>query len=205
MIEKVIPGTRNKLRILREIYQNKDINLTTLIKKINSSPNNVSDYVNRLEKIGVLISTKLSDKKAPVRNLGINYSSNLAILFLSLVELDRKENLFAKYKILRQISEQLSFIKGFALVYGSYARLSSDKESDIDLIIVSDKVDKNRIKEILITFPESSLKIETKKQFLENLNKPLYSNIVKEGIVLVNESDYLETIRNYFSKRIRRL
>ncbi len=205
MIEKVIPGTRNKLRILREIYQNKDINLTTLIKKINSSPNNVSDYVNRLEKIGVLISTKLSDKKAPVRNLGINYSSNLAILFLSLVELDRKENLFAKYKILRQISEQLSFIKGFALVYGSYARLSSDKESDIDLIIVSDKVDKNRIKEILITFPESSLKIETKKQFLDNLNKPLYSNIVKEGIVLVNESDYLETIRNYFSKRIRRL
>ena len=205
MIEKIIPGTRNKLKILREIYQSNGINLTSLIKKVNSSPNSVSDYVNKLEGIGVLISTKLLDKKAPVRNLRINYSSNLTMLFLSLIEFDRRESLFAKYKILKQLSEQLSFIDGFALIYGSYARLSSDKESDIDFIVVSDKVDKNKIKEILITFPEVSLKVETKKQFLQNLDKPLYQNILKEGIVLINEGDYLESIRDYLSKRARRL
>ncbi|MCX6742489.1 MAG: winged helix-turn-helix transcriptional regulator [Candidatus Pacearchaeota archaeon] len=200
VIEKIIPGTKNKLKILRVIYQNKGINLTSLIKKVKSSPNSVSDYVNKLEQMGVLISTKISDKKAPVRNLAIDYASCLAMLFLSLVEFDRREALFVKYRRLRQLSEQLSFINGFALIYGSYARLSSDKESDIDFIVISDKVDKNRIKEVLITFPEVSLKIETKKQFLENLGKPLHANILKEGIVLINEIGYLESIRNYLSK-----
>ena len=57
------------------------------------------------------------------------------------------------------------------------------------------KINKNKLREVLITSPEVSLKIETKKQFLENLEKPLYKNILKEGVVLSGEIDFFETIK----------
>ena len=59
-----------------------------------------------------------------------------------------------------------------------------------------------KYKEALITFPEISLKIETKKQFLDNLDKPLYQNILKDGIAIINETNYLNEIKYYKSKKI---
>ncbi len=192
MIEQLIPGTKTKMRILKNIYDSPGINLTELIKKSKCSPNLVLDYVNSLENFEVLSSTKLKGKKRVVREIFFNFSSELSLIFLSLVEIDRRKDLFFKYKKLRVLSEQLKFSGGFALVYGSYARKSSDKESDIDLIVVGDKINKNKIGEVLITFPEVSLKIETKKQFLGNLKKPLYQNILRDGIALFGEGEFLK-------------
>jgi len=192
MIEKIIPGTKTKLNILRNIYENPGINITELIKKSNCSPNLVLEYVNLLEDYNILNSSKLIGKKRLVREIFFNFKLELTLLFLSLVEIDKRNELFVKYNKLKILSRQLDYIKGFALVYGSYARMSSDKESDIDLIIVGDKIDKDKIREILITFPEVSLKVETKKQFLDNLEKPLYKNILREGVVLFGEMDFLK-------------
>jgi len=192
MIEKIIPGTKTKLNILRNIYENPGINITELIKKSNCSPNLVLEYVNLLEDYNILNSSKLIGKKRLVREIFFNFKLELTLLFLSLVEIDKRNELFVKYNKLKILSKQLDYIKGFALVYGSYARMSSDKESDIDLIIVGDKIDKDKIREILITFPEVSLKVETKKQFLDNLEKPLYKNILREGVVLFGEMDFLK-------------
>lgn len=195
MIEKIIPGTKTKLRILKNIYETPGIKLTELIKKSHCSPNVVLGYVNSLEDFGVLSSSKLTGKKRAIREIFLNSSSELSLILLSLVEIDKRNELFAKYKKLRVLSEQLKSSGEFALIYGSYARKSPDKESDIDLIIVGDNLDKNKITESLITFPEVSLKVETKKQFLGNLEKPLYKNILREGIVLFGEMNFLKIVK----------
>lgn len=200
MIEKLLPGTIVKMKIVKAIHENPNINVTSLIKKVNASPNFALDYINLLEKYGILKVTKIHGKKAPVRNLVFNFNSVLTFYIIALLEIEKRENLLTKYAKLKPLFEQISTqINGFALLYGSYARLSADKDSDIDLLIVDDKADKNKIREILVTFPEASLKIETRRKFISNLNKPLYRNILKEKIVIFNEIEYLKTIKYHMN------
>jgi len=85
----------------------------------------------------------------------------------------------------------------FVIVYGSYARFSATKESDLDLLIVGKLSDekRKRLKEAFITLDiEPSIKIESLKQFKNNLNKPLYKNIIKEHIVIYGEYNFVSIL-----------
>jgi len=199
MIEKIVPGTKLKMTVIKAIYENPGINVTSLIKKVRASPNSIINYLNELEFFGV-IEKVTTGKKLAVRNIRFNLNSELCILILSLLEMDKKENLIKKYPKLKILFEQIPNVvkNGFVLVYGSYARFAAEKDSDIDIIIVGDRLNKERIKEVLITYPESSLKIETIKTFLSNLSKPLYKNILKDHIVVYNETAFLKTIKIFF-------
>lgn len=203
MIEKAMPGTRIKKEIIKEIYKTPGINVSSLIKKVKASPNSVIDYINRLESFGIIKKTLNENKKLVVRNLELNLNSELCILILSILEIEKKLRLINKYPKLNIIFEQLSKAanNSFILVYGSYARFSADKDSDIDIIAVGNNLDKNKFREVLITYPESSLKIETVKTFLLNLKKPLYQNMLKEYVVICNPFEFFNTIKNSITNR----
>lgn len=199
----MIPGTKTKMKILRNIYENPGINVSELIKKTKTSPNRVLEYINELEEFEVLERTKENRKKLPVRNLYIKWDSELTLHILSLVEINKKQKIIKKYKKLRTIKKQLCPLLqrgNFCIIYGSYARGGAEKDSDIDLLVVGDNLDKNKIKEVFITFPEASVKIETKKQFHSNINKPLYQNILSEHAILCNAFDYVSEIKEYRNK-----
>ena len=107
MIEKIIPGTGTKLRILKIIYEDRCINLSNLIKKAKTSPNLVLSYVNKLINLNVVAEQKLGGKiKTHIRNLMPNFRSNESKIIYSLIELDKKELFLKKYKNLRIIFEQ---------------------------------------------------------------------------------------------------
>lgn len=202
MIEEIIPGNATKLRIINTIYENPGINLTGLIKKVRASPNLVLDYVNNLLLYGVLREEKRGGKKkAHIRMLKPNFNNEISQIVYSLVELNKQLEFFNKYKKLKSYFEQLREIfgdrEGFILVYGSYARFSAEKDSDLDLLIVGElkKEEITRIEEIFITLEsELSLKIETIKKFLENKNKPLYENILREHIIMGGVTNFMKIL-----------
>ena len=202
MIEKIIPGTGTKLRILKIIYEDRCINLSNLIKKAKTSPNLVLSYVNKLINLNVVAEQKLGGKiKTHIRNLMPNFRSNESKIIYSLIELDKKELFLKKYKNLRIIFEQFydlfdENIK-FVIIYGSYARFSAERESDLDLLIIGNLSEekRKRLKEAFITFDvEPSIKIETLKQFKNNLNKPLYKNIIREHVVIYGEYSFISML-----------
>ena len=202
MIEKIIPGTDTKLRILKIIYEDKYINLSNLIKRAKTSPNLVLSYINKLVNFNVVAEQKSGGKiKVHIRNLMPNFKSNESKAIYSLIELDKKEIFFKKYKNLKIIFEQLydlfdENIK-FVIVYGSYARFSATKESDLDLLIVGKLNDekRKRLREAFITLDiEPSIKIETLKHFKNNLNKPLYKNIIKEHVIVYGEYSFINML-----------
>ena len=198
MIEKLLPGTKVKMKIVKAIYENPSINVTNLIKKVNTSPNSALDYINLLEKYGILKATRSNGKKVPVRNLVFDFNSPIALQIISIIEIDRRYLLLQKYAKLNHLFDKIyDNVNGFALLYGSYTRFAADKESDIDLLIVDNKANKSKINEVIVTFPEVSLKIDSTNRFLSALSKPLYQNILKEHVIICNELNYLKTIKNH--------
>mgnify|MGYP001615381302 CR=1 FL=1 len=204
MIEKILPNTETKFRILRTIYQNPEINLTELIKKSKTSPNIVLKYANNLVKFNVIKEKRFGGKKKThLRNFKINLSSNFSILIFSFVETEKKFIFLNKYNefkpYINQLEDLFNDTINFYLIYGSFARLAADKESDLDMWIIGDinNVMKKRISEIFSTFKrEYSIKIETLEQFLKNIENPIHQNILREHIVIYNESKFLKTISN---------
>ncbi len=202
MIEEIIPGNKTKLNILRIIYENPEINLTALIKKTKASPNLVLYYANKLSAYNI-IKEKISKgkKKVHQRNLMPNFNNETSQILYSLIELNKRDLFFQKYKDLKpylaQLEELMTNKIDFILVYGSYARFSASEESDLDILIVGkpEKEKIARIKEIFVTFNrELSLKLETLSQFLKNKNKPLYLNILKEHIILTGTLNFIKTL-----------
>ncbi len=202
MIEKIVPGNRTKMKILEAIYSSSGINLTALIKKANASPNLVLNYVNSLLGYDVIKEERLGgEKKAHVRIIRSNLGNETSLTVYSLIEMNKREVFFEKYKSFKptftQLNDLLKLRKGFALLYGSFARFAAEKSSDIDIIIVSklEKEDITKIREIFITHDnELSLKIETLNKFISNKDKPLYQNILREHIVIYGAHEFIEAL-----------
>tara|TARA_Y100000310_G_C20598218_1_gene771623 strand:- start:382 stop:1002 length:621 start_codon:yes stop_codon:yes gene_type:complete len=206
MIEEILPSTKTRVRILKIIYENPEINLTQLIKKAKTSPNIVLKYVNTLTNSNILKEKRLGGKKKThIRTLKANLTSNSSILIFSFIEIEKRSNLLKKYKELRpfiiQLTDLLNNSINFSLIYGSFARFSIDKESDIDILIVGNinQETRNRISEIFSTLKrEFAIKIETLNQFKKRINEPLHQNILREHIIINNEINFIKTLSNFY-------
>ena len=203
MIQKILPNSDTKLRILKIIYKQHGINFSELVKKSKTSPNIVLKYVNELVKTNVLKEKRLGGtKKTHIRLFQSNFIG-LGIDIFSFVEISEKEKFLNKYNKLKPIISQLEELLlsekiKFCLIYGSFARFVADKESDLDLWIVGDidEKTKNRIREIFSTLDrEYNMTIETEKQFLKKLNDPIHQNIVKDHIIIYGEKGFLKLLR----------
>lgn len=187
-------------KIIWEIYEEPGINLSNIIKKTRLSPNYVSGYVNFLVKKGIVKEERIGRKKAHIRRFFFNFISSEARALFTLVEHENKEILFKKYPKLRTFFEQLQDIPGidFILIYGSYARLAADKDSDIDILIVGKKINSRRIREIFVTLDiETSIKIEAYQAFEKNLaeKRPLYLGIMREHVLVFDKGKFIKLLK----------
>ena len=202
MIEKILPSTETRLRILKIIYENPEINLTMLIKKAKTSPNIVLKYVNHLVEFNVIEEKRFGGKKKThIRNLKANLLSSISILVFSFVEIEKKLILLKKYKEIRPFVDQLVELfnekVNFCLIYGSFARLAADKDSDLDIWIAGDlnAEMRKRISEIFSTLGrEYSIKIEGLDMFLKNINNPIHQNMLQEHVVIYDEANFLKIL-----------
>ncbi len=98
MMEKILPSSRARMDVARTIYENPGINLSEIIKIVRSSPNTVLDYVNLLEKYGVVRGKRIGgEKKAHIRLFAPDTSTEYGILVFTSVEMNKKIALMEKY------------------------------------------------------------------------------------------------------------
>lgn len=203
MMEKILPSSRARMEVARTIYENPGINLSGLIKIVRASPNTVLDYVNLLEKYGVVKGKRIGGKKKThIRMFAPDTSTEYGILVFTSVEMNKKISLMEKYGELKPFIGQLGdLLSGgeveFCLVYGSFARFAAGHDSDLDILIVgkADKEMQKRISEIFVTAKRNfSIKIETKKSFLEKAKNgdALHKSMLERHVVLWNEKNFVE-------------
>lgn len=207
IIQKILPNSEAKLRILRAVYKNPGINYSGLVRQSRTSPNIVLDYVNRLVEAGILSEKRLGGKsKTHIRLLSPNLSE-MGMDIFSLVEAEERDIFLKKYRELKPIAGQLAELLSFpppaskvkfCLVYGSFARLSAGRESDLDLWAVgkADAATRKRIGEIFSTLGrEYTMTIEEESEFLKKASSPpdpLHQNIIKEHIIIWGEREFLK-------------
>ena len=192
-MSKIINSSQRK--IINIIFKNPGINLRGIIEATKLSPNYVLEYVNYLTNKKILKEERLDRKgRVYLRRFFLDFHSELTKSLYLLVKEEEKEEFFSKYKSLRPIFEQIiEEVKeiDFLIVYGSYARLSAEKNSDIDILIVGKFKNKDRIKELLVNFDaEPSIKVES----LEDFKKMLHKNIMREGIVIYDSGKFINMI-----------
>jgi predicted nucleotidyltransferase len=193
---KILNSSQTK--IIREIIRTPGINLRGVIEKTKLSPNFVSEYVNLLVERGILKEEKLEKKRVYLRRFYFNLKSDLGKNIFSLVKEEEKDEFFKKYKKLKPIFQQfVEEIKtDFILVYGSYARLAAEKDSDLDLLIVGNIKNREKIREILVSLDiEVSIKIETLKNFEKRIKDALHQQIIMDNILIYDSGKFVELLR----------
>jgi len=143
MIRKLLPLTENKLRILLYIYEKKETHLQEIAKNLRIHPYSLQKTIKSLKSV-------LEERKAG-RTLLLSLDKKMPDYFdlLSTIE-DYK--LKAENKILKLLIKNLQefFSKDknilSCLVFGSYAREAVKESSDIDLLFIVKKKDKELLK-----------------------------------------------------------
>jgi len=193
---KILNSSQTK--IIREIIRTPGINLRGVIEKTKLSPNFVSEYVNLLVERGILKEERLEKKRVYLRRFYFNLKSDLGKNIFSLVKEEEKDEFFKKYKKLKPVFQQfVEEIKtDFILVYGSYARLAAEKDSDLDLLIVGNIKNREKIREILVSLDiEVSIKIETLKNFEKRIKDALHQQIIMDNILIYDSGKFVELLR----------
>lgn len=187
----------SQVKIIKEIFINPGINLRGIIGKTKLSPNYVSAYMNFLVKKEIVKEEKLEKKRVYLRRFYLDFNSNLTKNIFLLIKEEEKENFFRKYKKLKPFFDNLGeeVKTDFIVVYGSYARLAAEKDSDLDLLIVGNIRDTEKIREIFVALDiEISIKIESIKDFKKRIKDALHQQILKNNILIYDSGKFIEIL-----------
>ncbi|MDO8656704.1 MAG: nucleotidyltransferase domain-containing protein [Nanoarchaeota archaeon] len=171
----IFPISKVKYEMMKEVYLQKKIHLSALFKKINVSPKIGYRYLQELLSAKVL-QEQLEGKKPTLRYLLPQFSM-AGILCFALVEEEKKLLFFAEHKELIGPLQQFSREIGknaTILIFGSFARGSETKESDIDIMLLAKKIDKKKVEliseECFVTVRHRpSIRILPESKFIKSL------------------------------------
>ena len=128
----------------------------------------------------------------------LNTENDKTKVLISLNEVNKKQEFLNKNKELKLITDEiLSKIKNkviSAAIFGSYAKNTQTKESDIDLFILAKKSfdTAELVKNIYAKYgKEVSLLIITEKQLTNQKNKPIIKEILKYHIILTGFENFI--------------
>jgi predicted nucleotidyltransferase len=103
-----------------------------------------------------------------------------------------------KYPVFKSFLKEIKPTDSVIIVYGSFAELAAGKESDLDLLIISDK--ELDLPEYLLPYKIHKISL-TKKEFLSALEtEPLIKEIIANHIILNNHSFFIEMLWWYAKK-----
>jgi len=168
---------------LRQISRNSGIALKTC-----------QDALHVLEKEGIIKSQTEGKNKY----FSLNLESTKAKHALLQAEINKTEEFLAKYPVFQTFLKELNS-NSLLVIFGSFADFSSKKDSDIDLITISDK--KINLPKHLL--PNKVQEINLKEEFfIKSLNsqEPLIKEIQSKHIILNNHSLYVNIMWSYYAR-----
>ena len=171
MINKILPLTGNKLRILKEIYEKKEIHLLKISRNLKIHPYSVQKTLKSLKFM-------LEDKKrGKTFVLSINKRINDYFEIIYLIEYFKLETKNRDLIILiKNLQEFFSSDENIlsCVLFGSYARESHSEKSDIDILFV----------------------VKSKDKEISNKCKNLSSLLSKEiNPIIINEKEFLVALK----------
>ena len=178
-----------EMRILEQIYRNPGIHKRGLSKQLKLGMPSI-DY--GLQKISKLTVQKKAGNQI---NYFLDYSKEELSPLLDMVEHSRFERLPAKVR--SSVNDLLKELKDkplIALIFGSYATGAYTKNSDIDILLVFQKIEDS--KQIENTARKISLKTNTQlnpvyldyqnfKESFHNPTKEFFKKLKKDKIILI--------------------
>jgi len=198
-----------KLEII-SLFRNNFFNqfyIREMAKLIGKSHVSLLLHLKSLEKDKVLLSKNVGKSRV----YSLNLENNQVREFLSLSEKKKTLDLLNKEFLIKKLyNEFLNLnLNDCLILFGSYASLTHNKESDIDLLYIGKlkETEKNRIKQFgKIYNKEIHLISMNLNQFKEQLSKQgvLIKEIVRNHIILYNHDIFINELwRYYYEKRER--
>lgn len=150
--------------------------------------------VNLDNAINVLLNSDLIKKEKTL--LSLNFDNKNIREIINLVSDDFKKLKELPLKVYFSIIDAVYFLSKLkaldVYLFGSYAKLIFKENSDIDIAIVSDKINKKEKKEFNKLIRKTELKYKKeieihyfKKNFYKNKKDPLVKDILKNGVKLI--------------------
>ncbi|MBU2590350.1 MAG: nucleotidyltransferase domain-containing protein [Nanoarchaeota archaeon] len=180
---------KTEIRILEQIYLNPGIHKRKLSKQLKLGMPSI-DY--GLKKINKLIKQKNVGNQI---NYFLDYSKEMLSSALGSVEHSRFERLPPKVRLsVNDFLKELDEKPIIAVIFGSYASSTYTKNSDIDIMLVFQKIEDS--KKIENTAKKISMKTNTQlnpvylsyqefKESFHNLTKEFFKKLKKDKIILI--------------------
>lgn len=189
MIKELIPLTKNKIEILKIIYEKKETHLLEIAKELKLHPYSAQKTLAKLKPV-------LKERKAGrTILLSVNKTKRDYFELIKMIEdyrletEDKKVNSITKH--LANLFSDKSILT--CVLFGSYARLSFTKDSDVDILLVLKKKSaeiKNKVSQLsavlgkevnplILSEKEFMFAITKKEPSIMSLKKPSQRLIIK--------------------------
>ncbi|NQU79696.1 nucleotidyltransferase domain-containing protein [Candidatus Woesearchaeota archaeon] len=180
---------KTEIRILEQIYLNPGIHKRELSKQLKLGMPSI-DY--GLKKINKMIKQKKTGNQI---NYFLDYSKKMLSSALGTVEHSRLERLPAKIRLsVNDFLKELDEKPIIAVIFGSYASGTHTKNSDIDILLVFQKIEGS--KKIENTAKKISMKTNTQlnpvylsyqefKESFHNSTKEFFKKLKKSKMILI--------------------
>ena len=206
MVESINNIKLELISLFRSNYFNQ-LHIREMAKLIGKSHVSLLPHLKSFEKDNILLSKNVGKSKV----YSLNLENNQVREFLSLSEKKETLNLLSKEFFIKKLYDEfLSLnLNGCLILFGSYASLTHDKESDIDLFYIGElrESEKKKIKDFGKTYnKEIHLTSMNLKQFKEQLSKQgaLIKEIVKSHIILYSHDIFISEVwRHYYERKER--
>lgn len=185
--------TENGLQII-SLFTNgfdREYYIREVEKLLEISPRTAQLILEDLENKGI-IESKVRGKIKSYK-LKINELSNR---YLTFVEQYKSIAFMGKNLLVKEVIEKISpFINGIGIIFGSYAKGISNKESDLDIFVAGD-YEKEEIKKVSRNLGiEISIKCYPLKTFEKNVNQDiLIKELLKNHIVFKNTELFIQKV-----------
>ncbi|MFH1641898.1 MAG: nucleotidyltransferase domain-containing protein [Nanoarchaeota archaeon] len=180
-----------QIKIFEEFLRDYRAQLTGsfIAKKKGLNQKTAANYLNKLEKETILKSKTQGKNKLYTLNLD---NKEIVRNFIIAAEHFRTIDFYKKNVLIREISEKIIlFIKGSAIIFGSYAKNMQKRHSDLDIIVIG-KADEDEISALARIYKiEISLKIYPKFK-----NDILMTEVLKDHIVIKNAEEFIGDVLN---------
>lgn len=167
------------------------------ISKLSSIPlKTTSRTLEELEKEGVIKSKRDGRHKY----FELNLDNIKTKFFIQETEIYRTFIFLEKYPVFKSFLKEIKLIDCSIVVYGSFANLTASKNSDLDILVISDK--KIELPNYILPYNIHKI-VLSKKVFLTGLEKeePLLREILSNHIILYNHSLFVDMMWWYHGKK----
>ncbi|NQV09473.1 nucleotidyltransferase domain-containing protein [Candidatus Woesearchaeota archaeon] len=162
------------------------------ISKLTKIPlKTIQNKIKELEKKKILISTMHGKNKYFMLNL----NNILTKFYLLQAEIQKTLLFIQKYPLFKTFIKEIKTDIAL-IVFGSFARFSANKESDLDLLVIS----KEKVKLPFYLLPYKPHTINLSEELFLKTKETIIEEIKKNHIILNNHSLYINKMWDYYAK-----